>query len=689
MKINFTILITATLLVLNSLTGLSQNDRTNFCDHDHELYERVKTDPEFKREIDSVEAVQNSAIANYISNNSANRAGTIYYIPIVYHILHEGGSENISDAQVKSDLDDLNDIFRKRNANVGNVIPQFRGISADIEIEFRFAQKKNDGSCFSGITRTFNSSAANTGGNTAADAVKATHGDFPGNKYLNIYIVKSFGTSGAAGYTFRPGPPYQADMRNGIHVLNTYVGNIGTSTQQGFNTTIAHEAGHWFNLPHTWGNSNNPGLASNCNGDDGVADTPNTTGWRSCSLFGTSCGSLDNVENVMEYSYCSKMFTEGQKTRMRSALLSGVGGRNNLISAANQAATGVFTDIICKADIYTENTTVCQGNQVQYYDNSYHNATSWNWNFPGGTPSSSNIENPVVVYNNPGRHTVNLTVSNASGTKSVAKQRYIRVVSSWGASVPFSEGFETSEFQFEDNWENTSGDTSYWKLSNSSASGSKSAMLNNFNIINGATSELGSRTYNLSGMSSANLSFKYAYAQKSTTSGEVVQLLVSSDCGENWVIARGINQNTGSTDSDFFPTNWSNISYNINNSYFSANFRFKIRIVSGGGNNFFIDDINISSTVGVEETNFLSSATIYPNPMISNATLSLDLIKQSEVSVNLINALGQTVSVLSARKTLNEGNTTFEIQKNQLSKGVYFIQINVNGNMSMKKLIIN
>ncbi len=688
MKINFNTFITATFLALTSITGFSQNDRSNFCDHDHELYERVKTDPEFKREIDSIEAVQNAAIANYIANNSANRA-TVYYIPVVYHILHEGGPENISDAQVKSDLDDLNDIFRKRNTNVSNVVPAFRNISADIEIEFRFAQKKNDGSCFSGITRTFNSAAANTGGNTAADAVKATHGDFPGNKYMNIYIVKSFGTTGAAGYTFRPGPPYQADMRNGIHVLHTYLGNIGTSIQPGFNTTIAHEAGHWLNLAHTWGNSNNPGIASNCNGDDGVSDTPNTIGWTSCNVGGTTCNSLDNVENVMEYSYCSKMFTEGQKTRMRSALLSGVGGRNNLISAANQAATGIFSDIICKADIYTENTTVCQGNPVQYNDNSYHNATSWNWTFQGGTPSTSNLENPIVVYNSPGRHSVSLTVSNASGTESVAKQRYIRVVSSWGASAPFSEGFETSDFQFEDNWENTSGDTTFWKLSNSSSSGTKSAMLNNYNIINGATSELGSRTFNLGGMSAANLSFKYAYARKSTTGVEVVQLLISNDCGENWIIARGLNQTTGATDSEFFPSNWSTVNYNINNSYFTPNFRFKIRMASGGGNNFFIDDINISSTVGVEETNFLSSATIYPNPMVSNTTLSLDLIKQSEVTVNLINAVGQTVSVISAGQTLNEGNTTFEIQKNQLSKGVYFVQINVNGNMSMKKLIIN
>ena len=62
-------------------------------------------------------------------------------------------------------------------------------------------------------------------------------------------------------------------------------------------------------------------MASNCSTDDGVADTPNTRGWDNCSnLYGETCGSLDNVQNFMEYSYCSTMFTAGQAARVQSAL---------------------------------------------------------------------------------------------------------------------------------------------------------------------------------------------------------------------------------------------------------------------------------------------------------------------------------------------------------------------------------
>lgn len=685
MKINKLTIIPFLFLLLVSTLGTSQGSKHSFCSHDEDLYKRVKTDPDFKREVDSVEAAQLAHLADYITSSSTSRAGTIYYIPVVYHVLHEGGVENISDAQIKSDLKDLNDIYRKRNSNVGSVNPAFTSIAADIEIEFRLAQKKNDGSCFSGITRTL-SSATNGGGNPAADAVKAAHGDFPGNKYMNIYISKSI-ASGAAGYTYRPGPPYYADMRNGIHVLHTYVGNIGTSSQTGFNTTIAHEAGHWLNLPHLWGSSNTPGVSSNCLIDDGIGDTPNTIGWQSCNTSGVTCGTLDNVENIMEYSYCSKMFTTGQKNRMRAAITSSAGGRSNLITNTNQLATGIFSDIICEADIATERKSYCQGESVQFLDNSFHNPTSWSWSFPGGTPSSSNAQNPTVTYNHPGRHNVSLTVSNASGSKSITKSRYIRIVPSWGASLPYSEGFEINQTQFEDGWETTSSTS--WSLSNSSSSGSKSVMLKNFALTSGVESELVSRTLNLTGNASVSISFKYAYARKSSTSGEIVQFLISNNCGDSWVIVRGLNPTSSSTNSEFFPTSWGNQNINISNAFFTPNFRFKIRVVNGNGNNLFIDDININNVVGIDELEAINSLVIYPNPMINSSTISVDLNKESTVSLSLINMLGETVNTIVNEKVLTSGNSSFELSKNSLSSGVYFVKITVNGKSKMEKLVIN
>ena len=91
----------------------------------------------------------------------------------------------------------------------------------------------------------------------------------------------------------------------------------------------------------TWGSSNLPGLEENCEMDDNVEDTPNTIGWSSCDLSGSTCGSLDNVQNYMSYSFCSRMFTYGQKQRMRAAALSTTAQRNQLSVLSNLQATGV------------------------------------------------------------------------------------------------------------------------------------------------------------------------------------------------------------------------------------------------------------------------------------------------------------------------------------------------------------
>ena len=79
-------------------------------------------------------------------------------------------------------------------------------------------------------------------------------------------------------------------MNNGIWLRHDYCGSIGTANPSA-SKTFVHEVGHWLNLPHTWGSTNEPGLASNCTTDDGVTDTPNTIGSQWCNYNETTCGS--------------------------------------------------------------------------------------------------------------------------------------------------------------------------------------------------------------------------------------------------------------------------------------------------------------------------------------------------------------------------------------------------------------
>src|SRR5690554_2421689 len=102
-------------------------------------------------------------VENYISNHpellsSSNARGTITYtIPVVFHIIHQGGPENISDEQVLNALQHMNDDYQKLNTSAGQVVPQFIPIVADVEIEFKLAKKDGSGNCTNGITRTYSS----------------------------------------------------------------------------------------------------------------------------------------------------------------------------------------------------------------------------------------------------------------------------------------------------------------------------------------------------------------------------------------------------------------------------------------------------------------------------------------------------------------------------------------------------
>ena len=200
----------------------------------------------------------------------------------------------------------------------------------------------------------------------------------------NIFVCGDIG--GAAGYTTNPSIWSSQSMTNGIWVLHEYVGSIGTSST-GRSRTLTHEVGHWLNLEHTWGPNNNPGNASSCGTDDGVDDTPDCIGVQACILSSNTCSGdnsywgfdiKDNVENYMDYSYCSKMFTAGQVTRMRTALQSTSTGRANLWQSGNLAETGVSgAPYLCAADFSSDKTTVCIGESVQFQDDSYNTATSW------------------------------------------------------------------------------------------------------------------------------------------------------------------------------------------------------------------------------------------------------------------------------------------------------------------------
>ena len=181
--------------------------------------------------------------------------------------------------------------FQKLNASISGVHPLFAGITADCEIEFRLARIDPDGNCTEGITRT---KSTHTYLMDDPYTVRPSW-NTPSRKYLNIWQGTQI-SFGAGGYAYYPGTV--PDDMEGIVLIAQQLGN-----------TVTHEVGHWLNLAHLWGNSNDPQDPNNCFDDDDVIDTPNTIGRTGCRDTANSCGSIDNVQNYMEYNFCDLMFT--------------------------------------------------------------------------------------------------------------------------------------------------------------------------------------------------------------------------------------------------------------------------------------------------------------------------------------------------------------------------------------------
>lgn len=625
-----------------------------------------------------------------VANSGAERVD--YVIPVVFHIIHNNGPENISNEQVEDAIRVLNNDYNKLNLDWPNVRPEFLDLVADIGIEFRLAQRDPQGNCTNGITRTV-STLTNDGTQTMKALIQ-----WPRNKYLNVWVAAS--ADGAAGYTYRPGAVANWPEGDGIVLLHDYTGAIGTSSQS-HSRTLTHEVGHWLNLSHTWGSTNDPAVASNCSSDDNVSDTPNTIGWTMCDLDGASCGNaIDNVENYMEYSYCSKMFTNGQATRMLAALNSATAQRNQLWTANNLASTGVSeAPILCLADFVPSTTLVCAGTPVSFTDLSYHNIVSRSWSFPGATPSTSTDETPVVTYAEPGVYAVSLTVSDGTSSLSTTQDALITVMANPGATPPVMDSFESISSLNGPEWYTVnSGSGNSFALTNAAAyTGSSSVRLQNSNSMDGITNELLSRTFDMSQATDITISYRWAYAKRTSTSDDVLNLQVSNDCGATWSLRKIMRGSTTlptapNTSGNFIPSGpdqWGYVEVsNISSTSHVSDFRFKFVFESDGGNNLYLDDVNVNGMpVGVNDLEGGSvQLQVLPNPVRDAARLAFKLASPAESRIDVIDATGRTVRSL-ALGTIS-GNQLIGLPVQGLESGTYLVQLVSGGQWAVSRFVM-
>jgi hypothetical protein len=698
------------LTIAMSPTFYSLSQEEHWCGFDEILEKEKAANPNYMIELaQKVNEMRLEAQTNFVSKS------TTFIVPVVFHIIHDGGPSNISMEQIQSGIDVMNEDFNRLNPDStlirDNPDAPFFDVFADVEVEFRLAKIDPNGDCTNGVQRKYAPHLTNEAGEACKYSSNGGLDAWPNNRYINIWTVNSIGGSGQGttlGYAFLPYNNWGA----GHGILNRHdrVGRVGTALSNG-GRTLTHEMGHICGLLHTFQSECH---SNDCeNNGDFVCDTPPAEQIWGCNFNLNSCTDVpvndfygedvfDQVENHMSYSSCRVMYSKGQKELMHNVFTQ-IPNFVSITSQSNLEATGVLLpDVMCKAEFYSDKNVICSGETIQFFDESYHGQTEWNWSFPGGSPSTSNQQNPSITYNTPGIYEVILTASDGTNADTETKTAYITVVPN-GAPLPYFESFENFSDIPNNEWSVETGVFSNWEIGSVGLTGNQSAKLNNFNAAEGSSDQLVSPLIDLSGVvDDLTLSFRFAYRKRNADNSEQLFLTVSNDCGEGWSVRRVIqgnllgNEVETSSWEPSSPDDWVTVHVtNITSQFWVDNFRFRFQFDSDGGNNLFIDDINIyaeqpsddpilsSSNITYEKINF----NVYPNPAQNFVNIAFSLETAKRVSFELTNAQGQVVQYNSING--NQGENQVLLDTEQLSFGIYYLKGTVDGiPIETKKIII-
>lgn len=530
----------------------------------------------------------------------SSQRGDKFIIPVVFHIIHQNGAENIADEQVYDAMRIINESYRAENEELSGIASQFVPLIGNADIEFRLAKLDPNGQPTTGIDRI---QSAET--NVGDDGSKLN--PWPRSKYLNIWVTNVISVSGAAAYAYRPPSVASSNAANvdGIISNHRYVGSIGTASESG-KFTLTHEIGHYLGLPHTWGPTNEPGLSTNCQVDDNINDTPNTIGVgnSTCNLTQTSCGTLDNVQNFMDYASCESMFTTGQINVMRATLASSVAQRNQLVTANNLASTGVST--LTTAHYYLPRQTLCRGELLELKDESTYDAETWSWTLSNDYKSyTSSDKNPQIVMDYPGIYDLELTVTKGNTSKTLSQASAISVLEYVGFPVPYVEDFQEVDPIWLTDEHEVLASNNHWQHATNAGNGDNfSYKMYNIGATTQSIHDLILTGVDMRPLSAFEVSFDVAYRQISASNNDKLQVLMSNDCGEVWrtVFTRSgatLSNNAALSTSVFNASAGDFHTFSINNVpivWTGENTSFMFRFTSEGGNNIFLDNVNITGT---------------------------------------------------------------------------------------------
>ncbi len=693
------------LVVLSTVFIFQLADAQQWCGTMENVYRKMQQDPavqlRYQNLLDTLSEQYMNAPAR-----STNAVTDIIYIPVVFHIIHNGKAvgtgENISDAQIQTQIDAMNLHYNFLDPNIANVPAPFQSAVANCHIKFCLAKFDPQGNPTTGIERLqFSQATWNTQDDIDNTLKPATIWDH--TKYLNIWSVKMGGDLTSQGILAYATLPYIANATDdGVVARSNVIGTINTIAGYQLGKTITHEVGHWLGLLHTWG------LGPGC-GDQGdyIADTPDeddaaygcpTFPYISCPLT-TPNGAM--FMNYMDYTYdqCSSMFTNGQNDRMHFVL---DGSRSAIKTAANTAcfynldaavaSLDFPSDTICSLNfkpivtIRNEGVIAITSGKLYFQiDGDVVQIFNWNGSIPSQGEMQITLPEQITIG---GVHTLDVTFGNVNGqaadnysgndSKSVA---FFVYDGGTAASLPLTEGFEGGIFP-PTNWQvqNPNNDATWIKNSAFSGYGQSTACMSIDNFSYGINPNkkkdaIVTDAYDFTTVTYPELKFDVAYAQYSATRYDSLNLYYSFDCGSNWT--KIWNQKGGelATAPDqtvmFTPSasQWKTVSVPLLNMAGQNKVTFKFENVTGWGNALYIDNINIANnpSLSVAETK-REEVKIYPNPASDLVAIRIPAnhpFNRAEV----LNSLGEVVYAAS----MNDNALIFSVKN--FPSGLYFVRM--------------
>jgi len=671
------------------------NAQIHHCGTDEYYKMQMQNDPSLQKAEQDFREIAKASI-----NSKITKRATKYTIPVVFHVIHTNGPENISREQILDQIRVLNADYSYTNANKTALRSQFTGVAGSADIEFKLASIDVNGNCFDGVNRIYSSTGVNM--DMTKEPVKSlAYWNY--KKYLNIWVVSNIvdGSGSASGTVmgYAVFPWMAGSRKDGIVVRQDNVGTIGTASGGDGGRTLTHEIGHWLGLFHTF--------QGDCADGDMCDDTPPVSGTfvnASCPINGNSCKNdipdkLDMWENYMDYSNgkCMAAFTIKQIAIMRGSLAAAP--RNSNVAASNLVATGVSTQLVAPvANFTSSSTTICAGQSVVFTDLSCKgNPSVRSWTLTGSSTPSSTSASPTVIYQTPGTYNVSLMAQNSYGSNTLTKTAYITVLPAVSKGNPyFEEGFENGDpTTTSAGFTHISPAASRFTLTNTAAfTGSNSYLAK---ITTGSTPgnvfSFTTKSFDISQIPSTStpkFTFYCSYIQPSVDVADILRVYISTDCGGTFsqIFERsglGLAYSTSASyASNFVPksdSQWKRIGIGSLSSLGygkSQNAIFRIDVVSAGGNSVFLDNINLSPYLaGINNiTPEKIGISLYPNPAKTLATLKLNsIVNSNNCKISLYDLTGREVSVVY-QGLLSEGKQEFEItHPNNEAFGLFIVSI--------------